>query len=65
QSVLGKEAEIVEEFKGEKLLNMEYEQLLPFIKTKGSAFHVYGADFVSTQEGTGIVHIAPAFGEDD
>ncbi len=64
-AVLGKEAEIIEEFKGETLLNMEYEQLLPFLKAEGPAFRVYGADFVSTEDGTGIVHIAPAFGEDD
>ncbi len=64
-AVLGKDAEILEEFKGEELLGMEYEQLLPFIKTTENAFHVYGADFVSTEDGTGIVHIAPAFGEDD
>lgn len=65
EAVLGKEAEILAEFKGEELVGMEYEQLLPFIKTGGTALHVYGADFVSTQDGTGIVHIAPAFGEDD
>jgi isoleucyl-tRNA synthetase len=64
-AVLGEDAEILEEFTGEKLLGMEYEQLLPFIKTTENAFHVYGADFVSTEDGTGIVHIAPAFGEDD
>jgi len=63
--VLGKEAEILEEFAGETLLGMEYEQLLPFLKAGEAAFKVYGADFVSTEDGTGIVHIAPAFGEDD
>ena len=64
-AVLGKEAEIVEEVKGEQLLNLAYEQLLPFLEASGPSFRVYGADFVSTQDGTGIVHIAPAFGEDD
>ncbi|WP_231133203.1 isoleucine--tRNA ligase [Capillibacterium thermochitinicola] len=63
--VLGKEAEILEEVKGEDLLGTEYEQLLPFLKADDPAFRVYGADFVSTEDGTGIVHIAPAFGEDD
>ena len=65
EAVLGKEAEILSEFKGEELIGMQYEQLLPFIKAESPAFHVYGADFVSTEDGTGIVHIAPAFGEDD
>ena len=64
-AVLGKEAEILEELKGEALLGTEYEQLLPFLKAEDPAFRVYGADFVSTEDGTGIVHIAPAFGEDD
>lgn len=64
-AVLGKDAEIMEEFKGETLLDLEYEQLLPFLQAEGPAFRVYGADFVSTEDGTGIVHIAPAFGEDD
>ena len=61
----GKGAEILEELKGEALLGTEYEQLLPFLKAEDPAFRVYGADFVSTEDGTGIVHIAPAFGEDD
>ncbi|TCL62086.1 isoleucyl-tRNA synthetase [Hydrogenispora ethanolica] len=66
EAVLGKEAEILEEFKGEALLGRAYEQFLPFIRTdSATAFKVYGADFVSTEDGTGIVHIAPAFGEDD
>ncbi|HHT06395.1 MAG TPA: isoleucine--tRNA ligase [Hydrogenispora sp.] len=64
-AVLGKGAEILEELKGEALLGTEYEQLLPFLKAEDPAFRVYGADFVSTEDGTGIVHIAPAFGEDD
>ncbi len=65
-AVLGKGAEILSAVKGEELVGMAYEQLLPFIKLEDqAAFHVYGADFVSTEDGTGIVHIAPAFGEDD
>ncbi|HEX3044842.1 MAG TPA: isoleucine--tRNA ligase [Bacillota bacterium] len=64
-AVLGKDVEILEEMKGEKLFGMEYEQLLPFIPLKGNGLKVYGAEFVSTEDGTGIVHIAPAFGEDD
>ncbi len=66
EPVLGKEAAILEEFKGEALLGRSYEQLLALVKTdSANAFKVYGADFVSTEDGTGIVHIAPAFGEDD
>ncbi|MCL6592008.1 MAG: isoleucine--tRNA ligase [Firmicutes bacterium] len=64
-AVLGKDVEILEEMKGEKLFGMEYEQLLPFIPVEGNGLRVYGAEFVSTEDGTGIVHIAPAFGEDD
>lgn len=66
EAVLGKNFETVEEIKGETLVGMEYEQLLPLVKVENkNAFKVYGADFVSTEDGTGIVHIAPAFGEDD
>lgn len=66
EAVLGKETEIIEEIKGEQLLGMDYEQLLPLVKVENpNAFKVYGGAFVSTEDGTGIVHIAPAFGEDD
>jgi isoleucyl-tRNA synthetase len=67
EAVLGKDAEVLEEFKGEALLGREYEQLIPLVKVSDTtnAFKVYGAEFVSTGDGTGIVHIAPAFGEDD
>ena len=65
-AVLGKGAEILEEFPGSKLVGESYEQFLPFIKVnEATAFKVYGAEFVSTEDGSGIVHIAPAFGEDD
>lgn len=57
--------EVVAEIKGQDLLGTEYEQLLPFIKVDKKAWYVVGGDFVSTGDGTGIVHIAPAFGEDD
>ena len=66
EAVLGVEAEILAEFKGAELVGKAYEQLIPFVKTDSKqAFHVYGGEFVSTEDGTGIVHIAPAFGEDD
>ena len=56
---------IIKEFKGEELLGTKYEQLLPYGKVEGKAFEVIHGDYVSLSEGTGIVHIAPAYGEDD
>ncbi len=63
--VIGEDYEVIEEFKGEALEYVEYEQLMPFVKPEKKAFFVTVADFVTTEDGTGIVHIAPAFGEDD
>ena len=60
-----KEYELVKEFKGEELLGTEYEQLMPFVKPEGKAFVVIHGDYVTLTDGTGIVHIAPAYGEDD
>jgi len=57
--------EIVKEFKGEELLGTKYEQLMPFAKVDGKAFEVIHGDYVTLEDGTGIVHIAPAYGEDD
>ena len=57
--------EIVKEFKGSDMLGMEYEQLMPFAKVDGKAFVVIHGDYVTLTDGTGIVHIAPAYGEDD
>jgi isoleucyl-tRNA synthetase len=57
--------EIINEFKGEKLLGTKYEQLMPFAKVDGKAFVVIHGDYVNLEDGTGIVHIAPAYGEDD
>jgi len=56
---------VLEEMKGTDLEYMEYEQLMPFLHTDKKAFFVTVADYVTTSDGTGIVHIAPAFGEDD
>lgn len=64
-SVLDGEYEIINEFKGAALENKEYEQLLPYVQPDKKAFYVVVGDFVSTEDGTGIVHIAPAFGADD
>lgn len=64
-----KKAELLsasETMKGEKLKGIRYEQLLPFAKpVDGDAFVVITGDFVTTQDGTGIVHTAPSFGADD
>lgn len=59
--------EIVDEMKGSDLEYIEYEQLMPFVKPEGGkkAFFVTCMDYVSVEDGTGIVHTAPAFGEDD
>ena len=66
-SVLEGDYEIIAEMKGKDLEYVEYEQLMPFVKPTdgGKAFFVICADYVSTEDGTGVVHIAPAFGEDD
>lgn len=65
--VLGEDYEVLEKKKGKDLEYMEYEQLIPFIKVDEDkkAFFVTVADYVTTEDGTGIVHTAPAFGEDD
>ena len=63
--VLGEGYEIVEEYLGKDLEYIEYEQLLPIIKVPGKAFFITCADYVTMEDGTGIVHIAPAFGQDD
>ena len=57
--------EIVKEFKGEELLGVKYEQLMPFAKVDGKAFEVIHGDYVTLTDGTGIVHTAPAYGGDD
>ena len=59
------EVEVVEEYTGKDLEYMEYEQLIPDYKVEGKAFYVTCAEYVTMEDGTGIVHIAPAFGEDD
>ncbi|AET66430.1 isoleucyl-tRNA synthetase [Desulfosporosinus orientis DSM 765] len=63
--VLGEEFEVIEEIKGKDLEYVEYEQLMPFVKADKKAFFVTAGDYVTTEDGTGIVHTAPAFGEDD
>lgn len=56
---------VEKEFSGASLSDINYEQLLPWVKPDGKAFKVILGDFVTTEDGTGIVHIAPTFGADD
>ena len=56
---------IVGEWKGSELAGMHYEQLIPWVNPGEGAFRVITGDFVTTEDGTGIVHIAPTFGADD
>jgi isoleucyl-tRNA synthetase len=72
-SLMDGEYEVVSEMKGSDLVGLEYEPLYPYLKTEAEkkgldmskAFHVYAADFVTTSDGTGVVHIAPMYGADD
>ncbi|MCL6494118.1 MAG: isoleucine--tRNA ligase [Ignavibacterium sp.] len=64
-SVIDGDYEILEEMKGKDLLGLEYEQLFDYCDVDKKAFYVIAGDFVSTEDGSGIVHIAPAFGADD
>ena len=56
---------IVAEYKGSDLVGMKYEQLIPWVNPGENAFRVIPGDYVTTEDGTGIVHIAPTFGADD
>ena len=57
--------EVLAECKGADLIGFDYEQLMNFVAPMGNAFRVIGGDYVTTEDGTGIVHIAPTFGADD
>lgn len=59
------EYELVARFKGSELKGWGYEPLFPYLSTQPNAFVALNDGFVSTEDGTGIVHIAPAYGEDD
>jgi len=65
EKVLGKQAVVERRFAGAELLGLEYEAPYSFLPVEKRAHFVIGGDFVTTTDGTGIVHIAPAFGEDD
>ncbi|MBU1678007.1 MAG: isoleucine--tRNA ligase, partial [Bacteroidetes bacterium] len=64
-AVIKEEYEIINEIKGSELAGQEYEQLFNYVKVDRKGFYVIEGNFVSTQDGSGIVHIAPAFGADD
>ena len=63
--VLGDEYKVLETYKGTDLVGIKYDQLLPFVKVEGKAFEVIADKYVTADDGTGIVHIAPAYGADD
>lgn len=63
--VLGDDYSVLEKYIGKDLEYIEYDQLIPELKVDKKAFYVTLADYVTMEDGTGIVHIAPAFGEDD
>lgn len=63
--VLGEDYKVLETFNGKDLENTEYEQLMPFLKPEGKAFYVTCDNYVTMEDGTGVVHIAPAYGADD
>ena len=56
---------VLAEYKGADLIDIQYHQLFQFVQPEGDAFRIIGGDFVTTEDGTGIVHIAPTFGADD
>ena len=60
-----KNPKIIEEFKGEKLKDLKYEPIFPYFKDSKNAFKIILVNFVSAEEGTGLIHLAPSFGEDD
>lgn len=63
--VLGGDFEVLETYKGTDLVSTKYEQLMPFAEVEGKCFEVLADSYVTSEDGTGIVHIAPAYGEDD
>ncbi|MBR1377282.1 MAG: isoleucine--tRNA ligase [Bacilli bacterium] len=63
--VLGDEYKVLDSYKGSDLVGTKVDQLLPFVEVDGKAFEVVADDYVTAEDGTGIVHIAPAYGEDD
>jgi len=65
ETVIEEPHEILEKMRGQDLVGMEYEPLFDFVKPEKKAYYVVSDNFVTLTDGTGIVHTAPAFGEDD
>ncbi len=65
KSIFDKKPEIVETFKGKKLLGLPYQPLYNYFDTSSKDYKIYHGDFVSMEDGSGVVHIAPEFGEED
>ena len=65
EKVLGDDTKVLETYNGVDLVGTKYEQLLPFVEVEGKAFEVIADNYVTAEDGTGIVHIAPAYGADD
>ncbi len=65
EEALDGEYEVIEELAAKDLVGKTYEPLFPYFADRENSFRIVEADFVTTEEGTGIVHIAPGFGEDD
>ena len=64
--VLGDDYKVLDTFKGSSLVGIKYEQLMPYASVEGGkSFEVVADSYVTSEDGTGIVHIAPAYGEDD
>ena len=64
-AVFGEDYEVVDRMKGRDLVGLHYEPPFTYVKPEGKAYVVVAADFVTAEDGTGLVHTAPAFGEDD
>jgi len=64
-SVIKEEYQLISKLKGKDLLDKDYEPLYSYVPVEQRAWYVIEGDFVSTEDGTGVVHVAPAFGADD
>ena len=65
EKVLGEDTKLLETYKGKDLVGLKYDQLMPFVNVEGKCFEVIADNYVTAEDGTGIVHIAPAYGQDD
>ncbi|MBO5475285.1 MAG: isoleucine--tRNA ligase [Bacilli bacterium] len=63
--VLGEDYKVLDTYKGADLVGIKYEQLMPFVEVEGKCHEVIADEYVTAEDGTGIVHIAPAYGADD